>query len=303
MTKTALILGASGKFGRHTSAALKNAGWTIRHFDRTRDDITEMADGADLIVNGLNPAGYVNWETDIPRITDMVIGAARASGATVLVPGNVYPFGTQAGPWSDSTPHAPNTSKGRIRAEMEARYRDAAASGLRVILLRAGDFIDTRATGNWLDMVIVKPLAKGRISYPGRPDIPHAWSYLPDLGRAAAALAEMRHDLPAFADISFPGYTLTGQEIADSLSRSTGRSISVKRMPWLPLKLAGLVWKTGRALVEMRYLWETPHALAPCRFNALLPAFRETEIDAALAEASGLNIHPDQTMIRTHGLA
>lgn len=286
MSKTALILGPSGKFGRHASAALQSAGWTIRNYDRAKGNIAEMAQGVDVIVNGLNPAGYANWETEIPRITDMVIGAARSCGATVLVPGNVYPFGTQTGPWSDSTPHAPNTSKGRIRAAMEARYSEAAAEGVRTIILRAGDFIDTKATGNWFDMVIVKSLSKGHIVYPGNPDLPHAWAYLPDLARAAAELAERRETLPAYADIAFPGFTLSGQAIAESLSRSTGRPTRVKQMSWWPIHVAGIVWKTGRALVEMRYLWDTPHSLDSTRFARLLPDFQATGIDAALAKAS-----------------
>ncbi|MCF6316055.1 MAG: hypothetical protein L3J30_07185 [Marinosulfonomonas sp.] len=47
---------------------------------------------------------------------------------------------------------------GRIRTEMEAAYRD---SGVRTIILRAGDFIDTQASGNWFDKVMTPKLDKG----------------------------------------------------------------------------------------------------------------------------------------------
>ena len=44
--------------------------------------------GADVIDNGLNPPNYHNWAKLIPQITADVIAAAKASGATVLLPGN-----------------------------------------------------------------------------------------------------------------------------------------------------------------------------------------------------------------------
>ena len=57
MTKTVLILGASGKIGRHSAAAFQKAGWTVRAYDRKTESMTRAAMGADVIVNGLNPPG------------------------------------------------------------------------------------------------------------------------------------------------------------------------------------------------------------------------------------------------------
>ena len=106
MTGTVLILGASGTFGSAAAQAFTKGGWQVRRYARGTD-MTEAAKGADLIINALNPQGYKNWDTEIPRITSQVLTAARHSGATVLVPGNVYNFGTQGGTWSAETPSAP----------------------------------------------------------------------------------------------------------------------------------------------------------------------------------------------------
>ena len=86
MTQTVLILGGSGKIGTHAAEAFWNAGWTVRQYDRSTDDMTTAAMGADVIVNGLNPANYANWAKNIPAITQQVIAAAKASGATVIIP-------------------------------------------------------------------------------------------------------------------------------------------------------------------------------------------------------------------------
>src|SRR5690606_25271001 len=99
MTGTALILGASGHFGAHAERAFEFAGWTTRRYSRGTD-MSQAARGVDIIVNGLNPPNYHAWDRLIPEITSTVLAAAAGSGATVLVPGNVYVFGRQPAPWS-----------------------------------------------------------------------------------------------------------------------------------------------------------------------------------------------------------
>jgi nucleoside-diphosphate-sugar epimerase len=295
MTKTALILGANGRFGRAAAIAFETAGWTVRRFDRKADTLPDAAIGADVIVNAWNPL-YTDWARDVPRFTRQVIDAARASGATVIVPGNVYVFGADApDTFSETTPHAAQNHLGRIRIEMEAAYRSA---GVRTIILRAGDFIDTDASGNWFDIILTKNLGKGVFTYPGRPDIPHAWAYLPDAGRAAVALAEMRDRLAVFEDVPFPGFTLTGREIQAGLARATGRKLRLKKMSYLPIWAVAPFWRMGRRILEMRYLWSKPHHLDGSKFRRLLPDFRPTPVETALASAVDLDVHPDKPMVR-----
>ena len=149
--------------------------------------------------------------------------------------------------------------------------------------------------------ILTKDLAKGRFTYPGNPDLPHAWAYLPDLARAAEALAEMREDLPVYTDVPFPGYTLSGREMLAALNRVTVRAARLKSMSWLPMQISRPFWAVGRCLLEMRYLWNTAHCLDGTRLEALLPGFRKTPLDIALASAlpSALlkgDIQPDQSM-------
>lgn len=282
MTQTVLILGSSGRFGRTAAKAFAASGWQVRCFDRKADTLDKAVLGVDVIVNAWNPP-YPDWAAHVPGIHDNVIAAARSVDATVIVPGNVYVFGEQTpAPWSPTTPHAVQNPLGRIRRDMERAYRE---SGVRVILLRAGDFIDTEASGNWFDQIMIPRLEKGIFTYPGNPDIAHAWAYLPDLARAAVALADMRHDLNRFEDIPFPGYTLTGTEMALALSQVRGCDIRLKRMNWLPILLAQPFWKMARCLREMRYLWNTPHSLDHVRFDDLLPGFVHTPATDALRRA------------------
>ena len=124
------------------------------------------------------------------------------------------------------------------------------------------------------------------MTYPGRTDADHAWAYLPDLTRAAVQLAEARQGLARFEDIPFPGYTLTGAQMAGHLSAALGRAISVKQMAWWPQSLARLVMPVAKHLLEMRYLWNVPHQLDGSKFARLLPNFQHTPVAHALATAA-----------------
>ena len=282
MSQTVLILGATGRFGRNAAAAFRKAGWTVRAFDRKNQDLRQQAKGADVIVNAWNPL-YPDWASQVLKLHTQVIDVAADTGATVIVPGNVYVFGVQAsGPWSGATPHMAQNPLGQIRIRMEEAYR---RSRVRTIVLRAGDFIDTCASGNWFDQIMIKHLARGEFTYPGRPDVPHAWVYLPDLARAAVALAERRHDLPRFCDVPYAGYTLTGTEIAQALSHVTGVRVRVKQMNWWPLNLARPFWLLAPHLLEMRYLWDLPHSLDGAFFRELVPGFETTGPEDALRRA------------------
>ncbi|MGR3714389.1 MAG: epimerase [Shimia sp.] len=297
MSNTVLILGATGRFGRNAAEQFAQAGWSVRTFDRTTDTLREAVHGVQVIVNALNPE-YHDWARLVPGLHADVIAAAKLVDATVIVPGNVYVFGDgNGGTWGVTTPHLAQNPLGKIRRDMEVAYRD---SGVRTIVLRAGDFIDTTASGNWFDMIMTPKLAKGRFVYPGNPDLDHAWAYLPDLCRAAVLLADMRDDLNRFEDVPFPGYTLTGTEMAQRLEATTGRSVTLKKMNWLPIRIAAPFWKLAPNLLEMRYLWNMSQQLSGTRFFELLPDFAITPVETALAHAvpPAALVHPaDQKLM------
>ncbi len=297
MSGIVLILGASGRFGRHSAEAFWNAGWQVRIFDRNKDDLNAAAQGVDVIVNGWNPP-YTAWKRDVPDQTRRVIAAAQVSKAAVLIPGNVYGYGKGAPRvLRADTPHLATNPLGRVRIEMEQAYRDA---GVKTIVLRAGNFIDTEASGNWFDQIITAKLTKGCVVAPGAPDISQAWAYLPDLARAAVSLAERREVLGQFEDVPFPGVTLSLAEITEHLSAVLERKLTVKRMSWLPIWLAVPFWSMAPKLLEMRYLWSMPHQLDGDRFKALVPGFRATAPSVVLSEAiRHLDIHPDQPVARS----
>lgn len=295
MAKTVLILGANGRFGRNAAAAFAWSNWNVVRFDRKADTLPDAAWGAEIIVNAWNPA-YPDWEARVPELTEQVITTAKETGATVLIPGNIYNYGaTMPSELREITPHAPSTHLGEIREQMERAYRDA---GVKTVILRAGEFIDTQRSGNWYDQIITAKIEQGKVSYPGDLDTPHAWAFLHDLADAAVALAEQADRLPHFADINFPGYTLTARELHAGLEAATGKALSLNRMAWWPITLARPVWPMARHLLSLRYLWDTPHAMASDTFAQHLPDFEPTPLVEALKASLPDQVDPDRVMPR-----
>lgn len=201
----------------------------------------------------------------------------------MLVPGNVYVYGTEPGPWGPDTRHRPVSRKGSIRATMEAEYRAASEKGLRVIILRGGDYIDPAAQQSVFALVVLKKLARGVVTSLGSTTARRAYAYLPDMARAAVNLAGMREQLPAFADIPFAGYSFSIEDLRGRLQALSGRPLRLAQFAWLPMRLLSPFWELARELVEMRYLYDTPHSLGPAPLAALLPDFRMTPLDAIIA--------------------
>lgn len=293
MQQTVLILGGSGKIGRHAADVFWNAGWAVRHYDRKTDDMTKMAQGVDVIINGLNPPNYHNWAKTIPAITAQVIAAAKASGATVIIPGNIYNFGNQPGELDETTPQTPNTRKGVIRVEMEQAYRQA---GVRTIVLRAGNFIDPLGNGDLMQLAIMREISKSKLAALGDPARMQTYAYVPDWARAALMLAEKRHGLANFEDVPFPGHAFTINALKTRIETATGQRIRLTGFPWMIMTLLSPFWELAREMNEMRYLYTMPHTIGGKKFAQLLPDFQPTDLDQVMLCGLPADINPNKVV-------
>ncbi|MES2951663.1 MAG: NAD-dependent epimerase/dehydratase family protein [Pseudomonadota bacterium] len=292
---TVLILGARGRFGLAAARAFADAGWRVLGQTRSGAEVpheaaiewlgidlddtqalAQAAQGASVVVHALNPA-YTNkaWKTQVLPMTDAVIAVTRALAATLMVPGNVYNFGAgMPAVLREDTPQTARTIKGRVRIAMEQRLQQ---SGVCCIVIRAGDFFGS-GSGTWFDTALVKDIRKGTFTYPGAPEVSRAWAYLPDLGRTFVAVAQQRATLRPFEVFHFAGHRITGQRWLDVLTPLAqaqgwvrpGASLKLARLPWPIIRIGALFVATWAALLEMRYLWHTPHALANGKLTALI---------------------------------
>lgn len=249
-------------------------------------ELIAATQGADLIFNGLNPP-YDQWAEKVLPMAQNVVAAAKAHGIPHLFIGNVYNYGhaipVGAGP---DTRQFAETRKGKIRIEMEKLFEDEARrNGVRTVILRAGDFYGTSGKGSWFDLIMIKDIDKGTFTWPGRCDIPHAFAYLPDLAGAFVALAERIGTLPVFDSYTFEGHTLNGVEFRRHAEKAMGKSSKLGAAPWWIFQLASPFHRMARELLEMRYLWNTPHSLNGGKLKALLGDIPSTPADVAIRQA------------------
>ena len=234
-----------------------------------------------MIVHALNP-DYTRWATLLPPITTATLALARATGALLMLPGNVYNFGNRLpAVLTEATPFAATHPKAAQRIALEQALADAAASGVRSVVIRAGDFLGD--AGTWVDLALAKGLARGRFTQMGPTDLLHAWAWLPDLAQDFVRVADLaRRDptaLPAHAVLHHAGLTLTGAELQQAFEGALGRPLRTAQFPWPLLRLATPFSPMLRALFEMRYLWQRPHRLDGSRLHSLLGTAPQTPVE------------------------
>lgn len=313
MASTVLILGARGRFGWAAAQAFHAAGWRVLAHMRTGanpprnapagiewlnlsiDDtaaLVQAAQGAQVVIHALNPSAYTlaAWRAEAVPMTDAALTIARNLQATLMMPGNVYNFGADMpAVLKEDTPQRPTSVKGHIRQEIEQRLQ---RSGVRCVVIRAGDFFGS-GVNSWLDLFVAKDLRRSRVTYPGPGDVPTAWAYLPDLARCFVAVARQRAQLPVFEVLHFKGYSLTGaqwQSALESISQeqgwlSPGKHLAFGGVPWWAMRLGAWAVPLWASVLEMRYLWNTPHALDNHKLVALLGPEPHTALPLALRQS------------------
>ena len=237
-------------------------------------------------MHAANPPGYRNWAGLVLPMLESSIAAAKAAGARLVLPGTIYNFGPDhPGVVDESVPQRPVTRKGKLRVAMEDRLRDASRDGVRVLIVRAGDFFGPRpGKNNWFSQGLVKPGRPLRsVVYLGRHDVSHAWAYLPDLARTIVRLVERDAELGAFEVFHFRGHSFErGVEFAEATRAVAGvPSAPIRRFPWFAIYLLSPFVETFREMLEMRYLWQTSLLLD----NQKLVRFLGEEPHTPLAEA------------------
>jgi nucleoside-diphosphate-sugar epimerase len=310
--RVALVVGATGSFGGHVAAALLKRGWSVRGLTRDPDaavrkageampiewiagdalrhaDVAAAARGAAVIVHAANPPGYRNWAGLVLPMFRSTLEAAKAQGARVVLPGNVYNYAPDMGPRiAEAAPQAPITRKGAIRVQMEQELEAACREGARGLIVRAGDFFGPGGEGtSWLPHLIGRRRGRvTRVLLPGPADVGHAFAYLPDLAETVARLIEHGSELADFERFHFAGHWLGRlDELSDAVRRVTGRPrLPVGGFPWPLMAAASPFVEMFREMMEMRYLWKEPVGLDDSRLRAFLGALPQTPLDIAVRE-------------------
>jgi nucleoside-diphosphate-sugar epimerase len=296
------VVFGTGQVGRALATHLAGQGLAVRAVSRHRPgvldegiewrpaDVTDpqaardAAQGASVIYQCLN-APYPQWPELFPPLQHGVLGAAEDSGALLVSLENLYGYGPAGGrPMTEDLPLAATTVKGATRAAMTGELLAAADAGrVRVAIGRASDFFGPGVTeGSTLgERVFGHALAGRRADFIGNPDLPHTYSYVPDV---AAGLATLGTDPRAAGQVwHLPGPpTVTTRALLDVLAAEVGHPVAIRSVPKLALRALGLVNPMMRELAEMAYQFDEPFVLDTSKYESTFGA-AGTPLAAAVA--------------------
>jgi len=244
----------------------------------------QAATGAGVLYQCLNPP-YHRWVELFPALQASVLAAAEATEAKLVVMENVYMYGRPQGrPLTEDHPYDAHTKKGRLRARMTNELLDAHRRGVRITIGRASDYFGPRGGAQSVlgDRVIPPALAGKPAQVLGNPDLPHTYTYIPDIGEALVLLGERDEALGQPWHLPNPE-TLTTRQLADLIYQQAGYPLKLRVAPKLLLRLMGLFDPTVRELVEMAYEFEEPFIVDSTKFQTKL-GMTATPIQHAIAQ-------------------
>jgi nucleoside-diphosphate-sugar epimerase len=216
----------------------------------------------DALYNCANPP-YHRWSELWPPMAAALLDVATGAGSGLVIMGNLYGYGPVDHAMSEDDPLAATGPKGRVRAAMWADAVAAHQAGrVRVTEARASDFygpgvVETSFFGRNVDRLV-----RGRKTYVlGDPDVPHAATYVPDVGKTLAALGT--DDRAWGRPWHVPTAPAVSQrQMATRFCQIAGAPPArVAGLPPALLKVAGLFSPQVRELQETRYQFERPFLL------------------------------------------
>ena len=222
------------------------------------DAFSAAAAGASTIFLCTNPP-YTDWAAQWPPIVGAAISAAAASDASLVVMGNLYPYGTPRGAMTEHTPETTTERKGLIRKEGWRRVRAAHESGqIRAVEVRASDYFGPGSTGtahlgaDFFTSILASTTAR----VVGRPELPHSWSYLPDIASTLISAADYTGDWGRIWHV--PSASASRVEIAAELNERYDCEGSVAGYPQWVLRGIGLVNPLMREVYASSYQFTSP---------------------------------------------
>ncbi|MFB7306966.1 NAD-dependent epimerase/dehydratase family protein [Streptomyces sp. NPDC056192] len=194
----------------------------------TADGARAAVEGAAVVYHCVN-VGYHLQVDVMPRIQEAVLAAAEAVGARLVVLDTLYPYGeTHGAVMTEDSPWNTTTRKGRMRAELDARYLAAHAEGrLRVVLGRSADFVGPGVLNSTLGgAVFPAALTGGAVPALGDIDLPHSYTYIDDVAAGLATLGA--HPDSGGRVWHLPtAPALTTRQIFTMIEQRTGRPLDI----------------------------------------------------------------------------
>jgi nucleoside-diphosphate-sugar epimerase len=257
------------------------------------ESFAAAARGASTIFLCTNPP-YHRWAAEWLPIFASAVHAAQRSRASLVIMGNLYPYGRASMPMTEHSPEITSEAKGLIRQQGWELVRAAHKRGdVRAVEVRASDYFGPGAEATaHLGKRFFEPLLAGRTAWViGDPEAPHSWAYLPDIARTLVAAADYEGDWGRVWHVPSAS-SKSRVEIAREIGR--GRVSGIPQ--WL-LRVTGAFSPTLREVYASSYQFTGPFIADASESEQLLDVSAtpwEEALDATVASYA-----PARAVLRT----
>ncbi len=254
----------------------------------------EVCKGVGVVYNCVNPP-YTDWVEKFPPLQAAILEGAAASGAKLIVMENLYMYGPTSGkPMTEDLPYAATTRKGRVRGKMAQDLLAAHADGkVRVAIGRASDYFGPRAMESVVGGRVFYPAIAGKTARVlGNPDLPHTYSYVPDIGRGLVTLGERDEALGQVWHLPNAPAISTRQFI-EMVFEEAGQNPRIQAAPKLLIQGMALVNPMMREIAEMLYEFEEPFIVDSSKFERTFAEHATPLREAIRATVAWFREHPE----------
>jgi nucleoside-diphosphate-sugar epimerase len=235
--------------------------------ERIAVDVSDAAslrglfDGAEAVFHCIHGSKYSTaaWERELPAAERSVLAAAGGAGAVVVFPESLYSYSQPRQPMRENGPREAQGGKRGIRTAL-LKARDASATV--TVSVVASDFFGPRVRGAHAGERMLRPVLAGKsLMVIGSADVPHSFTYVPDLAAAMIAAAQDRSFWNRVWHAP-TGPALSQRQLAQAFAAAAGTGKPrVGSVPGWALRSLGVLSPGTRELAEMLYQFEQPFVL------------------------------------------
>ncbi len=256
--------------------------------ERCKVDVSDPAhladafDGAVAVYHCIHGSKYSAkaWRAELPVAERAVLEAAGKVGAVVVFPESLYSYGHVDAPITEDTPRDATIGKLGVRAEL---LRARQASPTPTVSVAASDFFGPHVMMSHAGERMVPTILAGKtMRVIGNLDVPHSFTYVPDLAAAmiAAATTPELWNMVLHAPTS---PAVTQRQLIEAYAAAAG--VFAPKMSAIPvwvLRATGGFSEASRELAETGYQFARPFVLDSARSEAVL-GMSPTPFDKAIA--------------------
>ncbi|WP_227980469.1 NAD-dependent epimerase/dehydratase family protein [Nocardia spumae] len=235
-----------------------------------RDRLADAVDGAVAVYHCIHGSQYSAriWRAELPGAEQTILDVAGRAGAVVVFPESLYAYGPVDLPMTEDMPRTAAFGKPAVRVEL---LRAREASPTPTVSVAASDFIGPHARNAHAGERMVPNILAGKIVQVfGNADLPHSFTYMPDLAAAMIRAAADRTLWNSFLHAPTAPAVSMRELVAELAAAAQVRTPKVVALPGWTLRTAGVVSPLMRELAEMNYQFERPFVLDSSRSEKLL---------------------------------